>query len=50
MAGIYERRGQIAEARRYYELCLSMRGHDFQSNIDQQAKAGLGRLTSPLAR
>jgi tetratricopeptide (TPR) repeat protein len=44
MAIIYEERGQIPEARRYYELCLSMRGHDFQSSIDQQAKAGLGRL------
>lgn len=44
MAGIYEQRCQATEARRYYQLCLSMRGHDFQSSIDQQAKAGLSRL------
>jgi tetratricopeptide (TPR) repeat protein len=44
MAGIYEQRGQTAEARRYYKLCRSMRDHDFQASIDQQAKAGLGRI------
>jgi hypothetical protein len=44
MGGIYEKRGQIAEARRYFELCLSMRDHDFQASIDQQAKAGLSRI------
>jgi tetratricopeptide (TPR) repeat protein len=44
MGSIYEKRGQIADARRYYELCLSMHNHDFQASIDQQAKAGLGRI------
>jgi tetratricopeptide (TPR) repeat protein len=44
MAGIYEARGQKVEARRYYQTALSMRDHDFQTGIDQQAKAGLARL------
>jgi tetratricopeptide (TPR) repeat protein len=44
MGGIYEKRDQIPEARRYFELCLSMRDHDFQASIDQQAKAGLSRI------
>jgi len=44
MAGIYELRSQFQEAKTYYELCLSMKDHDFQSSIDQQAKAGLNRL------
>jgi predicted negative regulator of RcsB-dependent stress response len=44
MGGIYEARGQKAEARRYYGAALGMRNHDFQASIDQQAKAGLARL------
>jgi hypothetical protein len=46
MAGIYEAHGQKAAAKRYYEVTLSMRDHDFQTSIDQQAKAGLARLGS----
>ena len=41
---IYEKQGNKAEAIRSYKDCLSMRNHDFQSSIDQQAKAGLNRL------
>lgn len=44
MALIYERRGQRKEAIDYFHTCLAMRHHDFQSTIDQQAKAGLNRL------
>ncbi len=44
MAGIYESRRQVPEAIRYYREALSMRNHDFQASIDQQAKAGLARL------
>lgn len=47
MAGIYESRNQKPEARRYYQAALSMRDHDYQASIDQQAKAGLARLTAP---
>lgn len=44
MARIYERNGQKEAAMTRYKECLSMKGHDFQANIDQQAKAGLDRL------
>lgn len=44
MGFIYEKQGNKAEAIRCYKDCLSMRDHDFQSSIDQQAKAGLNRL------
>lgn len=45
IARIYERNKQYKEAIERYKECLSMKGHDFQTNIDQQAKAGLNRLT-----
>ncbi|MGN6566427.1 MAG: tetratricopeptide repeat protein, partial [Flavipsychrobacter sp.] len=44
-AFIYEHSGQTSEALASYRECLSMRDHDFQSSIDQQAKAGVNRLT-----
>ncbi|HTN46195.1 MAG TPA: hypothetical protein VL098_07585 [Flavipsychrobacter sp.] len=44
MGLMYERAGKNAEAIKMFKDCLSMRNHDFQSNIDQQAKAGLNRL------
>lgn len=40
-----EKQGRKAEALAAFEECLSMRRHDFQANIDQQAKAGINRLT-----
>jgi tetratricopeptide (TPR) repeat protein len=45
MGLLYERKRRIAEAVAKYKECLSMKNHDFQSNIDQQAKAGINRLT-----
>lgn len=42
---MYERVGKVNEAFKSYNECLSMKDHDFQSNIDQQAKAGINRLT-----
>jgi tetratricopeptide (TPR) repeat protein len=45
MGFIYERSGKIADAVARYRACLDMRHHDFQSSIDQQAKAGIDRLT-----
>ncbi|HRO43266.1 MAG TPA: hypothetical protein PL009_10560 [Flavipsychrobacter sp.] len=45
MGMMYERLGKITEAVKCYTDCLSMKEHDFQSNIDQQAKAGVNRLT-----
>lgn len=44
MALIYERHNQRKEALQYFRLCLSMKHHDFQASIDQQAKAGINRL------
>ncbi len=44
MGFIYEQRGQKTEAIARYRLALEMRDHDYQSSIDQQAKAGLNRL------
>lgn len=44
MGGIYEKHGQNELAIKYFQTCLSMKNHDFQSSIDQQAKAGLQRL------
>lgn len=44
MGFMYERANKTAEAITMYNDCLSMKNHDFQANIDQQAKAGLNRL------
>lgn len=43
---LYEDKGDNATAVKMYELALSMKNHDFQNSIDQQAKAGVSRLTS----
>jgi hypothetical protein len=45
MGFIYERSGQASQAIASYQLALSMRGHDYQASIDQQAKAGVNRLS-----
>jgi predicted negative regulator of RcsB-dependent stress response len=44
MGVIYEHQGNKKEAAAHFRECLSMRGHDFQSVIDQQARAGLNRI------
>jgi hypothetical protein len=44
MGLIYERSGQKSQAAAQFKDCLTMKKHDFQSSIDQQAKAGLNRL------
>jgi hypothetical protein len=43
---MYERKNNRKEAINYFQLCLKMRHHDFQSSLDQQAKAGLNRLSA----
>lgn len=45
MAFIYEDRGRVNEALNKYKECVSMQDHDFKNSIDQQAKAGINRLT-----
>jgi hypothetical protein len=44
MGGIYEQYRNFGEARKFYQTCLDLPEHDFQSSIDQQAKAGLARM------
>jgi len=44
MAFIYEHTGKTKQAIAKYEEVLTMRNHDFQASIDQQAKAGINRL------
>jgi tetratricopeptide (TPR) repeat protein len=45
MAFIYEQQGKINEALSKYKECTGMQDHDFKNSIDQQAKAGINRLT-----
>lgn len=45
MAFIYEQEGKINDALNKYKECVSMQDHDFKNSIDQQAKAGINRLT-----
>ncbi len=44
LAFLYERSGDAARAKQWFYKVLALRSHDFQASIDQQAKAGLGRL------
>lgn len=43
LALLYEDQGQKTKAIEYFKKCLAMKNHDFQSSIDQKAKAGLSR-------
>jgi hypothetical protein len=42
---LQERAGQRAQAVQWYKWALDLRRHDFQASIDQQAKAGIDRLS-----
>jgi hypothetical protein len=41
---LYEEQKDENKARYYYQMCLSMRRHDYQNSIDQKAQAALERL------
>lgn len=43
IAQIYEQSGQISLAIQYYQLCLSLKDHDYKNSLDQRAKAGIAR-------
>jgi len=43
---MYERNGMKPQAISSYKEALNMRDHDFQNSIDQQAKAGINRLSN----
>lgn len=47
MGKIYEVLGMHKEAMHSYNECLDMPAHDFQNSIDQQAKAGVNRVSEP---
>ncbi len=42
---LLEKRGDKTGALRWYNIALGLRNHDFQASIDQQAKAGIDRLS-----
>ncbi len=44
LGNIYEEKNDRGKAKQYYELCLSLRNHEYQNSIDQKAEAGLQRL------
>lgn len=41
---IFEERKNYTKARDYYNLCLSMKGHQYKNSLDSRAKAGLLRI------
>lgn len=41
---IYEEKNNKAQARKYYNLCLSLSPSEYKSSLHQKAKAGLNRL------
>lgn len=41
---LYERQGLKAKAIDSYKRCIAMKGHDFESSLEQKAKAGVNRL------
>jgi tetratricopeptide (TPR) repeat protein len=41
---IYEKRGQKANALRYYNMVLNMENRDFKNSLDQRAKSGINRI------
>ncbi len=46
MGFIYEHEGKPASAILMYKQAINMEGHDFENSIEQQAKAGVNRLSS----
>lgn len=44
MGYIYEKRNDKEKARKCYQACLDMKGHDYKNSLDQRAKAGIQRL------
>ncbi|WEK20732.1 MAG: tetratricopeptide repeat protein [Candidatus Pedobacter colombiensis] len=41
---LYEQQNNNAKAKYYYNMTLSMKGHEYQNSIDTQAKEGLARI------
>ncbi|MFH0894992.1 MAG: tetratricopeptide repeat protein [Bacteroidota bacterium] len=41
---IYEEKKNYSAARKNYNLCLSMKNHEYRNSLEQKAKAGLSRI------
>lgn len=46
MGKIYERRKNIAKAKEAFNTAIAMKNHEFESSIENQARAGLKRLAN----
>lgn len=44
MAGIYEKRKEFQKAKLYYNIAINMKGHDYESSVENRAKQGLKRI------
>lgn len=44
MGQIYEQQGNKSKAIESYRRCIAMKGHDFESSLEQKSKAGINRL------
>ncbi len=44
LGSIYEQKGELQQAKNYYNLCLSMHPSDYVAGLHQKAKAGLNRI------
>ncbi|MCB0429509.1 MAG: tetratricopeptide repeat protein [Flavobacteriales bacterium] len=41
---MYEKEGDLEEARKYYRKCISLKDHEYAQSLSQKAKAGLNRV------
>jgi tetratricopeptide (TPR) repeat protein len=41
---IWEKKGDIAKAKEYYQNCLAYPEHEYKNSIDQKAKVALSRI------
>ena len=46
MGKIYERRKNLAKAKEAFNTAIAMKNHEFESSIENQARAGLKRLAN----
>jgi len=44
LGDIYKQKNEIEEAKKYYEMCLTMKNTEYKTGIDQKAKAALNSL------
>ena len=44
MGGIYEKRRDIQKAKLYFNTAIDMKGHDYESSVENRAKQGLKRI------